>query len=65
MYVESLKYTKARILHVPWSSFWVRYHSYVGMYHTVGSYAKYVGRYVGREVGSRYFMIEKIDHALD
>ena len=44
VYVESLKYTKARILHVPWSFFWVRYHRYVGRYHTVGSYAKYVGR---------------------
>ena len=44
VYVESLKYTKAQILHVPWSFFWVRYHRYVGRYHTVGSYAKYVGR---------------------
>ena len=46
VYVESLKYTKARILHVPWSFFWVRYHRYVGRYHTVGSYTKYVGRYL-------------------
>ena len=42
VYVESLKYTKAQILHVPWSFFWVRYHRYVGRYHTVGSYAKYI-----------------------
>ena len=36
VYGESLKFTKARILHVPWSFFWVRYLGrYVCRYHTV------------------------------
>ena len=43
VYVESLKFTKAHLA-CSLVLFWVRYHRYVGKYHTVDSYAKYVGR---------------------